>query len=233
MSCFGAPAQLPTFEPPHHDCRLAALRTLIAEKFATPTIAVGGILATGFDAFDQTEGGLRRGALTEVTGPPSSGALFLAVLLALLRREKSFGALVDGGRTFDPQGADFRSLRRLLWVSCGDAHSAVKAADLLLRDGNLPMIAVDLQRISARELQRIPASTWHRFQRVVEQTNIALVVLTTLPIVEGARVRIAVKNRWELAVMRQRRRSLLNRIEAQVFVRRTLGSPQLLERRSA
>jgi hypothetical protein len=155
-------------------------------------------------------------------------------ILAAVERERCFAALVDVGRTFDPQGTNPALLRRLLWVCCANPMQAVKAADLLLRDGNLPLIVLDLQSVAPRELRRIPASTWHRFQRLVEQTSTALVALTSQPMIESASVRIAVRQRWTLAAMRERRRELLTRVEAQVFARRQLAVlPCEEQRRSA
>ena len=201
------------------DSRIAALRSLLAEKFPHTETKAAGVLATGLEVFDASEGGLRRGCLTEITGASSAGTLFIETMLHVLRREKCFGALIDGGHSFDPQGCHPHALRRLLWVQCPAADSAIKAADLLLRDGNLALILLDLQMLAARELRRIPANAWHRFQRVVEQTGIAFTVLTPQPMVEGARVRIAVTRHWDLQAMRQRRRALLGELTAQIFTR--------------
>lgn len=205
--------------------RLQELRALLAEKFPQAEIRPAGVLPTGLAVFDSTEGGLRRGSLTEVSGSSGAGGMFLEVALAILSREKCFGALVDGGGTFDPNGCRASALRRLLWVQCTNAAQSVKAADLLLRDGNLALVLLDLQMLPLRELGRIPASTWHRLQRVVEHSSTACVVLTPQPMVEGARVRIAMPQHWPLAAMRQRRRDLLAALEARVFVRSV--SPQL------
>jgi hypothetical protein len=199
------------------------LRQLIAEKFPVCELKTAGIFATGVRAFDEKEGGLRRGAFSELVGPLSAGALFIESILAAVQRERCFAALIDVGRTFDPQGTQAESLRRLLWVCCANPMQAVKATDLLLRDGNLPLVILDLQSAAPRDLRRIPASTWHRFQRLVEPTSTALVALTTQPMIESASVRIAVRQRWTLAAMRERRRELLTRVEAQVFPRRQLA----------
>jgi len=43
----------------------------------------------------------------------------------------------------------------------------VKATDLLLHDGNLPLVLLDLQFLPSRALRKIPPSTWHRFGRLV------------------------------------------------------------------
>ena len=209
------------------------LRRLLAEKYPSLESKPSGVLRTGLCAFDDGEGGLRRGALTEVTGSLGGGGLFLQILLAAIQRARIFAALVDSGASFDPQGTNARSLCRLLWVVCRDARAAVKAADLILRDGNLPLLIVDFQRTPARELQRVPASTWHRFQRIVEQSATAFVVLTPRPMIEAAQVRVGVNNRWDLQAMRKRRRTLLGQIDAQVFIRRTQAAPHLRDLRSA
>ncbi len=213
--------------------RLHALRALLAEKFPTPERQPAGTLPTGLAVFDAAEGGLRRGSLTEVSGSSGAGGMFLEVALAMLVREKYFAALVDGGCTFDPQGCGAPALRRLLWVQCAEAAQAVKAADLLLRDGNLALVLLDVQMLPLRELRRIPASTWHRFQRVVEQSGTAFVVLPSQPMVEGAPVRIGMRPRWDLAALRQRRRALLAALEAQVFVGSSSSFPATIGRHSA
>jgi len=213
--------------------RLAALRSLLAEKFPAEERKPAGILPTGLAVFDATEGGLRRGSLTEVSGTSGTGTMFIEAALAILHREKCFAALVDGGRTFDPQGCHAAALRRLLWVRCSDAATAVKAADLLLRDGNLALVLLDLQMLPLRALRRIPASTWHRFQRVVEPTGTVFAVLTPQPMVEGARVRIAIHNRWDLSSLRQRRHALLTTLAAQVFARTSLAPADPMALRSA
>ena len=200
--------------------QLGALRALLAEKYPTGEVAPpAGVFPLGLQAFDQ-EGGLRRGAVTELVGSTAAGTLFLEATLEALSRERTFAALVDAGGAFDPQGSESPALQRLLWVRCRQALHAVKATDLLLRDGNLPLILLDLVALPLREIGRVPASTWHRFQRLVEPTGTALVILTPRPLVEGARVRIAVRNRWTLAAMRRRRRELLQQMEAQIFSRR-------------
>jgi hypothetical protein len=106
----------------------------------------------------------------------------------------------------------------------------VKVTDLLLRDGNLSFILLDLQPLDLRDVRRIPASTWHRFQRLVEPTGTVFVVMTSQPVVEGAKVRIAIRQRWTLAAMRERRHALLERVSAQVFARRNFSMPLEFDR---
>jgi len=150
----------------------------------------------------------------------SSGALFAEAVISLLINRQCHGALIDTKHSFDPEGCEPEGLRRLLWVICRDVRQAIKVADLLLRDGNLPLVLLDFQAVRAKELRGIPASTWHRFQRMVEQSSTALVVLSSQPMVEAAQVRIAVKSRWKLDAMLERRSELLARLDAQSFTRR-------------
>jgi len=199
---------------------LAGLRELLHEKFPTVEVRSKGVLATGLEDLDQSSGGLTVGVVTEMVGPTSAGAMLIETTLKILAREHCFGALVEAGDSFNPQDSDASALRRLLWVRSPSVMTAVRAVDLLLRDGNLRVLLLDLQTASMRELRRIPASTWHRFQRLVEVSNMIFIVLSSQPMVEAAKVRIAIPRRWTLQAMRERRRHLLQRLSAQVFERR-------------
>jgi hypothetical protein len=200
--------------------RLAHLRGLLAEKFPAVELKPANFLPTGLPALDEAEGGLRKGAVTELVSSPASGALFTTAMLSLAVRWRCHAALVDASRSFSVEGCESEVLRRLLWVMCGNARQAVRAADLLLRDANLPLVLLDLQSVPAGELRGIPTTTWHRFQRLAEQSSVAFVVLSVRPMVEAAQVRIVIKNRWSLAAMRQRRAELLALLELQSFSRR-------------
>jgi hypothetical protein len=102
---------------------------------------------------------------------------------------------------------------------------AVKATDLLLRDGNLSLVMLDLQAVPSRQLQRIPANTWHRLQRLAEQTTAAVVILTPQPMVEAARVRITAGEGWTLAAQRCWQLDLIAEARWRVFARRSVGRP--------
>ena len=199
--------------------RVAALRDLLHQKFPETEVRAAGALPTGLEDLDQA-GGLAQGVVTEVVGPVSAGALFIEVMLGVLSRQRCFGALVEAGNFFNPQDAGPAALQRLLWVRSPGLMTAVKAVDLLLRDGNLRVLLLDLQMVPDRKLRRIPASTWHRFQRLVEVSGMALVILKSQPAIEAARVRIAIWQRWKLEAMRQRRRQLIERLSVQIFERR-------------
>ena len=215
----GLPAGFSKGLPEATQERLSGLRRLLAEKYPAAERKPGGILPTGFAPVDAVEGGLRRAALTELSGGSGAGALFIHMMLRAVSREKCLAALVDAGCSFEPEGCAPSALTRLLVVLCEDPAQAVKAVDLLLRDGNLSLVLLDLQAAPLREIRRIHASVWHRLQRLVEQTSSALVVLTPQPMVEGARVRIALNAQWTLAAQRRWRQDLLAEMSARVFPR--------------
>lgn len=163
---------------------------------------------------------MRQGAVTELVGSPASGGLFIGAMLSLLRERQCFAALVDANSAFDPQDCDPLGLQRLLWVMCTDVKQSIRAVDLLLRDANLPLVMLDLQMIPPRQLRSIPASTWHRFLRLVEKTSTTFVALSCQPMVEAAQVRIVMKSHWGLEAMRQQREALRTELKVQVFPRR-------------
>src|SRR5271170_7572351 len=80
-------------------------------------------LPTGIPALDElTDGGIPRGALTEVCGAESTGRT--ALLFALLRtatRSGEYCAWIDAEGAFDPASAAAAGvlLDRVLWVNCG------------------------------------------------------------------------------------------------------------------
>lgn len=81
--------------------------------------------SSGIPQIDVLTGGLPRGCLTELSGPPSSGrtSLLLSALTAATRREETC-ALLDVSDAFDPHSAAAAglNLERLLWIRCG-THS--------------------------------------------------------------------------------------------------------------
>lgn len=205
-----------------HDS-LAALRALVAEKFPPSAPEAFGRWRTGEEIFDQY-GGLRRGSITEICGSAAGTQIALCALLGAAARESFFLGLIDAANAFEPADWPDEFLSRLLWVRGGGAGPSLKAADLLLRDGNLPMLVLDLQPLPLRHLRRIPASTWHRFQRVIEHSATILAILTPQPLVEGAPCRIALRTEARLEALNRLRTDLIKNLEAQIFER---GRPEL------
>ncbi|HEY0369442.1 MAG TPA: hypothetical protein VGC85_07580 [Chthoniobacterales bacterium] len=186
--------------------KVVDLRNLLAERFPQPQISAQSRLATGIAALDEaTNGGLPKGGITELTSPhPSSGsASIIARLLDRAHREQQFLALIDGRDSFDPQPLGNERLRNVLWVRCTKALEAVKAADLLLRDGNFPLVILDLVLNSADELRKIPQTSWYRLQRLAEPLTTAFLVLTRRSMISSAQVKLVLENNWRLADLQE------------------------------
>ena len=185
------------------------LRNLLAERFPQPSPSSSTRLATGLPAIDRvTGGGLPKSAITELSSSQVSAgsALLLHVLLHNAQRDGYFIALVDGRDSFDPSalgGLGNRRLRNLLWVRCTKALDAVKAADLLLRDGNFPLVVLDLVLNGSDELRKIPQTSWYRLQRLVETAPTAFLVLTRASIISSAQLKLSLDNAWSLADLEQ------------------------------
>ncbi|HEY1582021.1 MAG TPA: hypothetical protein VGF73_02855 [Chthoniobacterales bacterium] len=181
--------------------RIIDLRRLLAERFPQESLRPSDRLATGLRVLDQMlDGGLTKGAITEVAAAPGSAgsASLVAALLHRAARERYFIALVDGRDSFDPQSLGAGVLPHLLWVRCSKASEAMQAADLLLRDGNFPLVILDLVLNPLAELRRIPASHWYRLQRLVEPAPCAFLVLTPRSMVSSAQWKLVLENRWRL-----------------------------------
>lgn len=177
---------------------LQSLRQLLATRFpaAGAPAAAAAVLATGLPSLDEAiGGGVPRGALTEIVcaAPSCGGQLLLLQLLAAARAACARAALVDAGDTFDPAGAPAELLPHLVWVRApvDDATAALAAADLLARDANLGLVALDLRALPAATLRRFPATAWYRLQRAVEPAALALVVFTPAALVPSAALRLA------------------------------------------
>lgn len=182
------------------------LRNLLAERFPQRFTLPAPRLATGLPAIDEAVGGgFPKSAITELSSPEVSAgsALLLHALLQNAQRAGYFLALVDGRDSFDPQPLGNRQLRNLLWVRCTKALDAVKAADLLLRDGNFPLVVLDLVLNASDELRKIPQTTWYRLQRLVETAPVAFLVLTRASIISSAQIKLSLDNAWTLADLDQ------------------------------
>jgi len=74
----------------------------------------------------------------------------------------------------------------------------VKAADLLLRDGNFPLVILDLVLNGTDELRKIPQTNWYRLQRLVEMVPTACLVLTRYEMVSSAQLKLILENSWDI-----------------------------------
>ena len=181
--------------------KIIDLRKLLAERFPHPPATAATYLVTGLSCLDESSGGgLPRGAITELISPGTSAgsASLIHALVEAAHRDNYFVALIDGRDSFDPCGLNNTSLRHLLWVRCSEASEAIKAADLLLRDANFPLVIVDVVLNAPEELRKIPQTNWYRLQRLIELAPTACLVLTRYEMVGSAQLKLVLESAWSL-----------------------------------
>jgi recombination protein RecA len=156
------------------------LRGRVVAPFIYHDRNVFDLVSTGVPELDSFVGGLPRGAMTEICGPPYSGRTSLLVsALASRTTDGEVCALVDARDSFDPQTAHSAgvALNQLLWVRCQNLEQALRATDLLIQSGGFGLVAVDLSDISPQTVRYVPLNAWFRFRRAVEDTPTILMLL--------------------------------------------------------
>ena len=177
------------------------LRNLLAQRFPHPPLIAERRLISGLPFLDERiDGGLPYGAITELISPETSAgsASLIHALVQCAYHNNYFLALIDGHDSFDPCGLDNATLQHLLWVRCSKASEATKAADIFLRDGNFPLVILDLVLNAPDELRKIPLTHWYRLQRLVELVPTAFLVLTRYEMVSSAQLKLLLENSWDL-----------------------------------
>ena len=183
------------------NAKIIDLRNLLAERFPHPSCTTTRRLITGLRFLEESiGGGLPGGAITEVIRPGTSAgsASLIRALVHCAYRDNYFLALIDGRDSFDASTLNNAWLQHLLWVRCSKTSEAIKAADLLLRDGNFPLVIVDLVLNAPEELRKIPQTNWYRLQRLVEVLPTACLVLTRYEMVSSAQLKLVLENFWEI-----------------------------------
>ncbi|HEY2819932.1 MAG TPA: hypothetical protein VGJ06_02730 [Candidatus Acidoferrum sp.] len=188
------------------------------------------LVSTGIPSLDAVVGGLPRGAMTEICGPPCSGRT--SVMLSALAARTAEGemcALIDARDSFDPALASAAgvALQQLLWVRCRNADQALRATDLLIQAGGFGMVAVDLSDIAPKIVRYVPLNAWFRFRRAVEDTPTILLVLeqeanakTCASLVLRLEARPA---EWSEAGILQKREGVGERDRGRSFVRHSMA----------
>lgn len=206
------------------------LRQLLSEKFPhahlplTRARADGTrCWATGLAPIDEPLlGGLPKGALAEFSGAKacSGSATLVREILSQAASRNEIAAFIDGNDSLDVTRIEERVLARLLWVRCRAADEALKAADLVLRDQNLPLVLLDLKWVPEKQLRKIPATVWYRFQRLAEETSAVCMVFTPRPIVSAAQTRIALNSAFSLDALETNSGELLAKLKLAIWDRR-------------
>jgi hypothetical protein len=199
---------------------------LLAQRFPAATRAADEALATGIPAIDAAAGGLPRPGLTElVCAAPSCGSqLLLGQLLQVTRAQGRRVALVDRSDAFDPASWPAHLLEHLVWVRAQHTAEAVAATDLLARDANLGLVILDLRHAPRAELRRIPATRWYRLQRALEPALVAGLVLTPLPLVPSAHLRLELGESHAFAAYHRLRPDLVMALAPQFLRQRAHAS---------
>lgn len=158
------------------------------------------------------------GAISEIIPEAEGGglSLWIAGLLAEPEEAAEFPkfVLVDGGDHFDPASYSFSACSQLLWVRCSKIQEALKAADLLVRDGNVPFVMLDLCGLPMASLRSIPTAAWWRLKQLCETGACRLVVLSPSPLVPCASLRLTLSTRLTLADFDLPRNEILPRMVA-------------------
>jgi hypothetical protein len=184
------------------------LQSLLAEKYPGVRLRLEERAAranqgwlTGLPSLDELlQGGLPRGALSEIVGPgPSCGsATVVRQCLLQAARENQFVALIDGNDSFDAAQLEPPVLSRLLWARCRSADKALQAADLILRDHNIALVLLDLKANPEKQLGKIPATIWYRLQHLAAESAAVCAIFTPRAMVPAARARVTLRGSFSL-----------------------------------
>jgi len=158
----------------------SALAGRVVAPFRFREATPPAVVPTGIGALDELTGGLPRGCLTEIYGPPCSGkSSILQSALAMRTQAVESCALVDAQDSFDPVGAEKSGVRlsRLLWVRCQRVDPALRSLDLLLHGGGFGLVALDLGDVPPKLVRQVQLNVWFRMRRAVEDTATVFVVL--------------------------------------------------------
>lgn len=138
------------------------------------------------------------GHLSEIVAPRPSSGIPLVILELLAEKRDLPLVLVDSGDGFDPASYGNAFCRRLLWIRCDRTGQALQCVDLLLRDGNLPLVLLDLHLVCERELRQLPAALWHRLKTQARDSGTALVAMTPRPLIPSPQRRLVLGSRFSL-----------------------------------
>ena len=201
--------------------KIIELRKILAERYPQQTEVRSVCLPTGWSPLDSLlGGGLPKGAITQLLIPniSSGGAIVLHEIIATMHDSSQYVALIDSKDCFEPAENDHPLL---LWIRCHNVLQALKATDLVLRDGNLSLVILDFKENRDKELRKIPESAWYRFQRIIEENRNALLTITRHPIVTSAQVTISTTNQLCLDDLSTQRTDLLSFISLEIIRSRT------------
>jgi hypothetical protein len=130
-------------------------------------------------------GGFRYGALSEISGPASSGRTSLThALMARATRDGELVGLVDGADAFDPISAEQAGvdLDRILWVRTSAWREALRCSERLIKTEGFPLVLLDWAPETSAPLRKresVPTAAWIRLARLAAGSRTALILLST------------------------------------------------------
>lgn len=153
-------------------------------------------------------GGIVRGRVNEITGPPSSGKTALAWrFLASATRAGELGAVIDCGNHFDASSAEAIGveLSRLLLAFPGNLRCALRCTEEVLVGGGFALVVLDVGSTSMRGIE---SSAWLRLAKRAEHSASALLLLYSKPLAgPSAFLSLAmhrIETRWSVPVAKKR-----------------------------
>jgi hypothetical protein len=162
----------------------SALAGRVSAPFTYRDRKIVETVSSGIPEIDSLAGGLPRGSLTEICGPPCSGrtSLLFSALAARTSQPEAC-ALIDARDAFDPHSAEAAGvkLENLLWVRCRNVDQSLRATDLLLQGGGFGLIVLDLSDIPPETVRYVPLNAWFRFRKTVEDTPTILLLIEQEP----------------------------------------------------
>src|SRR2546425_1153637 len=190
----------------------ARLESALGERISSPFTDVERrvleSVPTGIAPLDALTGGLPRGGITEIFGPPSSGRTSAMIsILAQATATDEVCALVDGNDAFDPRSAAAADveLNRVLWVRCRKLEQVLKATHLLVQAGGFARIVMDLPVLPLPHVRSIALASCFRFQQTIKKPPPVLVVLSSESVVRSAAVLVLMTKMQTIEIVRPRR----------------------------
>lgn len=205
--------------------KIIELRKILAERYPHSMGNRSPSSPTGWESLDSLLGsGLPKAAITQLVTPhiSSGGTIVLHEIIYAMQDLAQHVALIDSKNCFEP----FADHPLLLWVRCHNVLQALKATDLILRDGNFSLVILDLKDNQNRELRKIPATTWYRFARIIEESRNTLFTITPHPIVPNAQITVSTRGRLKIDDLSTRRTDLLKFLSLEVIHSRSLQEYQ-------
>lgn len=201
------------------------MRSWVKETLQPSSIQIEDTIPTGATSLDrELGGGYAPGRITEIVEPVASRGVQSLIhhAVAQARRRQQYIALVDTPNHFDPQSESTENLQSLLWVRTTRASEVVQACDILIRDGNFPLLLIDLRLPAHTRRHFIRPAQWYRLQHVCEQSRIAFAAFTAESMIPCAHFRLQLTQPLSLAMFDPSANHVLPGIECEVLKRRLL-----------